>query len=303
MALDVSPFSTARAAINQAQRGRDKLGEVTQQIASGVKHQDLSGFAGEGSLQTALFLKAGIEEAEGYIRSNNNATAKLDVVDQSLDNLEDVAKDLSTLIAQRLNGASGTDIPVDSIADGLLSRTSNALNVTFNGAYVFGGSKNDRPPVDNVEFTNLIDGQPTANYYQGDNFVSTVRSSANQEIAYGVKADEEPFRTLIGAAHQLLAGHAENDTEKLQAALELANDAVSQLATKRGVVRQNIKELETINITQQDISLVLEGNFSEIRDTDIVEATTRLSELEAVVQASYNAWARLSKLRLSDYVR
>ncbi|MET0155686.1 MAG: hypothetical protein ABW189_06245 [Rickettsiales bacterium] len=301
--LDLTPYTPGRAVLLNAQRARDGLSEVTRQISSGAKHADLSGYAGDGNLQTILSLQSSIKEANGYIRSNANASAKLDVVDQSLDNLEGVAKELASLATNRLNGASGEDMPVEQVADGFLSRIQNALNVTYNGSFLFGGSKNDRPPVENINYTSIVGGKPTANYYNGDNFVATVRSSANQEVAYGVKADEQPFQTLIGAVHQLIEGHQANDPEKLNAALDLANDAVSQLSTKRAVVRQNADQLQTINVTQEDVALTLQANFTDLHDTDIVEASTRLSDMEALVQASYSAWATLSKLRLSNYLR
>jgi flagellar hook-associated protein 3 FlgL len=303
MALDVTPLTPARSIVKLAEANRQKLEAVTQQVASGDKYQSFAGYAKEGTLQSMLFLKAGVTEAKGFIKSNETATAKLEVIDQSMENIQSAATELSTLIVNRINGASGQDIPVDIIADSLLDRIGSALNATFNGSYLFGGSKNDRPPVQNVSDSNLLEGEPTASYYQGDSSLAAVRSGIGQEITYGVSAGEEAFRTLIGAAHQLREGHSDDDPEALEHALELVNDAVSQLASRRGVVQRNMDSLASANVSMEDLNLVLEANFNDIQGTDVVEASTRLSELEVSVQASYNAWAQLNKLHLADYIR
>lgn len=304
MALDISPLTPARYTIRLAEGKRSELEGVTQQIAGGEKYRNYSGYAEEGTLQSVLTLDQAVGEAEGFIRSNKNAGAKLDVIDTAFGSLQGTATELSNLIVNRSNGASGENIPVPQLTDALLGRIADALNSSSNGKYIFGGSKTDRPPVtdDVFNISNVADGVAGANYYQGDAAKLTVRHAPGQELEYGVNADAQAFRDLIGAAHLLLEGHEKNDDETLTDALDLVNKAVSGLASERASVRGNKATLEEVNIAHEDLKLLLEANFDETTKTDIVEASTRLSELEATVQASFNAWSRLNRLRLSDYI-
>jgi len=303
MTIDITPFTSLRSVTVLAERSRQKLESVTGEIASGVRHSDLSGFSSEGSLQNILFFDNAIDAANGYIHSNNNALSKIDVFEASVDSLQNIAEELSTLIVTRMNGASGDNIPVENIVSGLLDRTATALNATFGGQYLFGGSKTDRPPVINISQSNVTDNIAHASYYQGDSDAQTVQSGPGQEVTYGITANQEAFRHLIGASHLLLEAHATGDDKTFEKALDLVNRSVSGIASVNGNLRKDANSLEETNRAQEEIKIVLEKNISDLRDTNIVEASTRLAELEAMVQASYNAWARLSSLRLSDFLR
>lgn len=304
MALDITPLTPTRFAIKLANDKRSELDGVTQQIAGGEKYRSYSGYASEGTLQSVLSLEAAVKESEGFVRSNNSAIAKIDVIETSLDSIQDIAKELSSLIVNRQNGASGDDIPINEVTDSLIGRIQSNLNTTYNGRYLFSGSKTDVPPVSDTVFdvSNIADDVAGANYYNGDSFNATVRQSPGQELEYGVNADASGFKKLIGAAHLLLDGHNKDDNNTLQDAQAMINEAVEELASERAVVRGNRSTLRETNVGHEDLKLLLEANFESKTQTDIVEASTRLSELEATVQASFSAWSRLNKLRLSDFI-
>ncbi len=57
------------------------------------------------------------------------------------------------------------------------------------------------------------------------------------------------------------------------------------------------------NSTHKDFQLLIQGNLDDISQTDIVQATSKMSELQTIVQAGYLAFSRLSSLQLTNFLK
>jgi flagellin-like hook-associated protein FlgL len=56
------------------------------------------------------------------------------------------------------------------------------------------------------------------------------------------------------------------------------------------------------NATHNATDLLVKENLKDISQTNIVDATTKMSELQATLQATYLAFQRLNQLRLANYL-
>lgn len=303
MPIDVKPLSSTQYIIHLAGQRQKDLEDVSIQIATGSKYTDFKGYAGEGTVERFLSYSSSTSIVDGYLKSNEIVASRLKTMSENIGQLQSIASDVANLIAQRRNSASGADIPVDVQGESILNSIAGKLNVRFDSRYLFGGSKTDTQPVQNVQVSNLDgNGEPTASYYRGDSESVTAKISDSLDLHYGVTANEEAFQQLIGAVHLLMDGHENNDNDTLSDAVDMINEAISSLASIRATVESSIDTIDKTNAEHHDISLLVEQKLIDLSQTDIVEATTRMSQLEATVQATYLAFSRLNSLRLSNYL-
>ncbi len=168
---------------------------------------------------------------ERHVRDNELVVGRLQVADGALEDLARLAERLRTLLIQRLNGG-GESLPLDVEAGQMLAEAVNELNAAFDGRHLFAGSRTDAPPV-------ALDGGPIteadpALYYRGDKGTLSVRADTGLQIAYGITADRPAFAELLAALGNAAAGHAGNDRDRLNAALEQAGRALDGIADLRG---------------------------------------------------------------------
>jgi len=304
MTIDISPATPTKVVLRLTSKNQEAIQKVSMQIASGNKHETFEGFAEDAATEKYLKFKTTLGDIGTHIRSNDTAIAKAKTMDSSIQELQDLATDLTVLIAQRRNSASGESLPIDIQVKGILDKIAGQLNVKFDGLFLFAGSKTNTKPVVDIQTSNLdVNNAPTASYYKGDNAVPSVRSSNSEEIEYGVLANNEAFRNLIGAAHLLIAGHANNDDTILASATDLANTAVTGLTSARAIGLIAVDRMQKATASHHDFNILILNNLNEISQTDIVQATSTMSELQAIIQAGYMAFSRLSNLKLTDYLR
>lgn len=304
MSLDIQTMNPTQVVLKLASQNQEELQKVSIQISSGNKNEDFKGFAADATTESFLSFKATLGDIDTHVRSNNTAISRAKVTDTAITNLQSIANDLSTLITERRNGASGSNLPIDVEVQGMLDKIAGELNVKFDGRYLFAGSKTNTAPIANIQTSNLDEnGDPTDNYYQGDNDVPTVRSSDSETTTYGVLGNDSAFQSLIAAANLLKEGHDTNDDAFLSKAMDLVGTAVQQLATARANALTSIDRMTKSNSTHSDFKLLIQGNLDKVSQTDIVQATSKMSELQAIVQAGYLAFSRMSSLQLTNYLK
>lgn len=303
MAIEIKALTNTQMVLQLASKSQDDLAKTSVQIASGNKYMDFKGFAGDGNLEKFLSLKETVNKTSTYITSNTIVLARVESMAQTLEQLQGIASDVAQLIAQRRNAASGQDIPVDIQGAAILDDIAGKLNVKFDGRYLFSGTKTNTKPFPYPEATNVSDsGAATDSYYEGDSIPPSVKISDSQTLNYGVTGNEEAFQKLIGAVNLAMDGHSENDDTKLASAMDMINESVSALASVRANIASSKNTIVQANVVHSDISILIGDNLNKVSQTNIVEATTRMSELEATVQATYIAFTRLSGLRLSNFL-
>jgi flagellar hook-associated protein 3 FlgL len=208
---------------------------------------------------------------------------------------------MRVLLTQRLDSASGNLVPLDREAESFLDEVAAQLNIRLDERYLFAGSRIDRPPVE------IPADMPTAVdpdlYYQGDDVVTTVRADRDIEIAYGVTAADPAFANLIAAIGLARQAHLANDREGLEAAFNLTDAALTNVAELRGEIGTSGARIEAITESQRSAILYLDGIVSRIEDVDIPMTMTRIANDQASLEAAYLTTGRLSQLSLADYLR
>lgn len=249
---------------------------------------------------TLMRTETALKQAEMFSDQNELLTQQLNLMDGALAEIETIAGEFRQAVIARRNDAAGAASPLDLQAQGMIERLANALNLTVDGRYVFGGSKTDTPPVDK----DAMSDPANASYYQGDGVRLEARIDVHAEARYGVLADEKGFTDLFTGLKEAIAGHGppEDDTA-LQAAAERAETALDGVVATRARLATVTARVESTRESQEGTKLYLQDAVSQLTDTDVPTKMAQIAQDQVSLEASYSVMTRLNQLSLTDYLR
>lgn len=240
-------------------------------------------------------------QTEGMLEQAKQVADRLNAMDGALGAIGSVAERMRALLVNRLDGATGSSVPLAVESDAALGEIAAQLNLRVDGRYLFAGSRTDAPAVA------MPDPPPTTTdpslYYRGDDVVLSLRTAADTEVAYGMTAADGSFAQLISAIGRAGEAHATGDRGALESALSDLGSAIDGVAELRGTLGARAARVEGVIEQQQGTLLYLDETRSRIEDVDLAATLTRLAEDQAMLEASYLVVSRLSGLSLAEYLR
>lgn len=178
------------------------------------------------------------------------------------------------------------------------------MNTQIEGRYLFAGARSDSPVVgDIVNVSNFVSGVATDNYYKGDNVDLKIKASDELEVDYGIRGNDSAFVKLIGALHKSIEAETAGGDDELAEAINLVTESIDRLAVLQNEIGNNMKLLESANSLHGNSSTYFRQVKADISGTDIAEASIKVSLDETVLQATFQTFAKLSSLRLIEFLR
>lgn len=277
-----------------------KLSVLQNQISSGNKSADFEGL--NGSVEQFAQIASQIDRAKQFKANNAVNVAKLQTADGALSKITDIADEIKNKIVGANSATIGTSNLVQVVGD-LLNSLVGELNATYNGHYIFSGTDTVNPPVPDMNFSNTVVGVPDDNYYGGSRDDATLRADDRTDLTFPVRADAEAFQKIIAAAKQAIAAASNKDTDAMSRAQQLIQDGQSDLIALRSSIGSTVNNIQLIDDRLGAVSIYWIELSDSISKTDIVAASTEVASYQAILQASFQVYARLSQLRLSDYLK
>lgn len=284
------------------------LNDAQRKVASGLEYKSYDELV--GGVGRAKGLQGTVAGLNAFNRSIDRVDVRLNTYDLTLQQMTDIAISFRDEINISSNpGNEAFDL--GSQAEGILKQIGQLLNTSVDGIYLFGGTKNNAPPVNsnlsstpNYASSSADPFTPNANYYNGDNGQMSVRISERRSLEYGFTADDPAFKNLIAAAHLAMEASAEgNNVDKLNQALDLMESAISGIINMRSENGSTSKQLELAREQNKDAELTLTDTLDGLVNADIVEASIIISLRQSVLQATFQSFSTISSLKLSDYIR
>lgn len=300
----VSTLSFQNTNLSYISERLSSLSEINRQISSGKKADSFVDL--NGSVEQIVSYENRIARNEAYISNNIVIQSRLNAMNNSVEQLETIT---STVLTLTIGGLSTVQNP-GAIATlrGELDKVLDNLNIEVAGRFLFSGSRTDVQPIADPP-TTLVPGTADASYYQGNSDNLIARVTDNSEITYGVAGDELAFQQLISGINTALdalenapATGSGTAIAQLGQATDLLNNAKTNLAGVRAGINSNIILVEQATTQLERVNLSFKEALSEQVDTDIAEATIKLSADEVVLQATFSAFSRISSLRLTDFL-
>lgn len=281
--------------LDQINKNNAKYVELTQQVTTGKITQRYSGIADQSAMTVNL---ANNEEMlNQYLQSAETTNSRIAAQHNGLSTLIDVATQFRAQLIQAMTADQGDDGRIDVVADGDLDQIEATLNSDLGGVYLFGGTKNDSPPVD------LSDPIKNSNgtYYSGAGALMQSRVDSNTVLQYGVTADFDGFKKMISSVQRVSS--APTNLDELKTALDELNSALDQMTQKEAELGHQMKVVETAQTRNTGIKATVVNQLSGLRDVDISAAMVELTQRQTVLQASYSVIAKQNDLSLVNYIR
>jgi flagellar hook-associated protein 3 FlgL len=277
-----------------------QLAKLQRQISSGLKAGNFEEL--NGQVEQFTFLEARTKQVQRYQQANSIAEARLKTADQSLGQIENLTDDLENLMVLRRNPSFADNVNFAQQARDFMAAVASELNASFEGRYIFGGTATGAPPVPDPNVAPVNSGVPDANYYKGSLQNVNYRVDDNINLDFPVRADAEPFQQLFAAYNLALEGDETDDDDKLQQAVSLIQQAQEGITAQRGKVNSATLNVQRVNDRHKTLELYWKGVTETVSKTDTLAASIQVSNYEAVLQASFQAYSRLTQLKLSDFL-
>jgi len=309
MRIRISTLGMANQTINSMLNQHSQIANTQEQLALGVKLVRPSD--SPPAAVRALILDESLKQKEQYQANIDMARGRLAQEETVLDSIGDVLLRVHDLGVQSLNaplGASDRDAiagemrhllgEIGNLANtttatgeylfaGLQSKTKPYSGDPTNGAYTYNGDSGRRHTAIGSGY-NLNDNDP------GDAVFTVVAPATDPNAAPA--AAENIMNLVFQFAEHLSADQPDTyDLARIQQSLEAISTARSSAGARLAALDQ--QETLTAKLTTDEKSLL-----SQTRDLDYTEAISRLNQETTALQAAQQAYSKVQKLSLFNYL-
>jgi flagellar hook-associated protein 3 FlgL len=297
----VSTYSVIQRTINDVNKVQNDLFDQQIQLSSGKKSQDFVGIANQ--TQEYLSLDAAIGKSEQYMNDNQLVSTRLNSTANALSNIVTIGNNLQNLISQRRTGVSNSAAFPNQL-DGLWKQLTTELNSAVNNQYLFSGTKTNQQAVDTTNYPTLqTDGVPDAGYFKGSHQNITALLQDNTAIQYNVRADEPAFQKMFAALAMAKKAHNNQDDNDMKKAYDLVQGGIQDVISVQAVVNSNKVQVSGVVTSLQNLKLYWQGIQESIGNTDVIGVSTQVAINQGILQAAFQAFAKISSLKLADFLR
>lgn len=303
--MRISTQAAAQAALTDLMRSQRDAYDAREQLASGKIAPDLKGYA--NSAETIINARSAQTRTDSFIQANDRVMNRLEIQDLAYEQLSDATTELRTA----LTTTDGTFL-MDKVQE-VFDRASAALNMRFNGSYVFGGVRTDAIPMTADTIADLQAAVPDVSgvFENADRRQTTLieaeisvelnstASEVGQELMASIEriADFDagpngPFDGQITAAQQAFL---ETEINNVLNAFEKINVAQGENGARQS-------QLENANVGHTKRSDYLAIMISGLEDADMAETATRFQQAQTAVQVSAQTFSTLTQVSLLNFL-
>jgi flagellar hook-associated protein 3 FlgL len=296
MRIDPNMVPNMLAAIQQSQVS---LNTALQQVATG-KSVNVSS---DNPAAAADMVQNTIETAnvDQYTQNIGSVTSLVQTADSALSS---VVTSLTQAISLGTEGANGTNSAANQQAiatqvQGLLSSVVSQANLSYQGAYLFGGTASTTTPY------TADSSSPTGYTYNGNNDVNSVQIGDNTSVQVNLPGSQifsNSSANVLGSLTSLVSALQSGNTAAIGTATNAVSAALNYVSQQRVVYgnaetqlnsQETYLQQETVNLASQENSLI---------GVDEATAATNLSQAETDNSAALAAAAKVLPNTLLSYL-
>jgi len=281
--------------IEAMHQGRSSMATLERQITTGQRYQRLS--EAPVTMRSVLDIDSHLRASEQYVRTIEGAKARLATEDstlQSVTNLLSRAREVAIQQGGSISNAQ-TRTAAQVEVQQLRAAIVQLANQKQNGAYIYGGSFADQPPLDSLgALDTTFPARGAALYEIGPGVTANAAHDAGQLF---IDSD------VIGSLDALDAALGANDSTAIGAAGSRLTTAIASVQTLVAEVGARQIRLDIAQDTQSTTNQGLIEQRSTLVDTSLTEAITHLATLQSSYQASLLATSRLLETSLVNFLR
>lgn len=304
----VSTLMQSQAMLTELTRAQRTLFDAQREVSTGKRINEFSDSPSDlGALMAARATDSRTADFEASARS---VRQRLDLQDTHMEEMASVIADLKQTIFDAVANNGG--LALRSEMDGAVKRMVSILNAQIDGKYIYGGTRQDVPPVTIDSLTSLLGLGATADAFQNNAVAQSAKIDNSQTIEFGQLADAlgGPLFDVVRQFGAFEAGPngpigdqlttAESDfLTSLLPGLTAAYQGSNEALARNGVAFRAADEAVT---RHGETRTTLAAMISDIEDVDMAEAITKLNNAQTALQASAKTFATVQNLTLLDYL-
>jgi flagellar hook-associated protein 3 FlgL len=312
MTIDrISTAGQAQFMLSLVNQAGNAYNTSQQQVASGKVSTEYSGFGSQTSLLEAT--RTAATKSAAYQANTNLAVNQADLQDTQLSSLSDIANQLRSTLTNAVANNDGSTMSSD--IQGIFDQVKQILNAQdANGNYIYGGDKDNTPPVNVSTLAQLVALPSVASAFSNGTLKKSVAVSDSQTVQVGVLASDAGTALLqtlkdvatfdagpngnFAASTTLTKAQSDFLTSEIPVSVNAAS-SVNSVAASNGVVFNQLKDAAT---QQQSLNTLYQGFVSNIENVDLPTALAQESQNQVALQAALQVTSRLGQLSLLNYL-
>lgn len=285
-----------------------RINRAQQQISSGLRINQASD--DPGALGDVFQLTADLGRVSQVTSNLNLVQGEVNTAEGALQSANNV---LDQVISAGTQGGNGLQTATTRAAlakqvESALSQLVNLSRSTYDGRYLFSGDKSLLPAYElnltNANGVDRLQTAPSTRQVQDSNGVGFPVSKTAGEIFDHRNSDDTLANdNVFAAVNSLRVALANNDQAGISAALGSLKAAQDYLAGEQmfyGAAQERITN--ALDVAQK-FQLQWQTSLGQVRDADIAEATTELTQERVNQQAALASQASIPRTSLFDFLR
>lgn len=298
---NVSTYGALQSLLQNMGTVQNSLNNSQEQVSSGYVSQTFDGISPD--VQRLTSMNAQLTRISNYQTGNTTIIGQMQTASTVLGQATTIAGSIKSLIQSQISGTLNVSAFNQQIQS-QLSSLAAALNTSYGGNYIFGGTNTSSPPVKTPVPANNVVGVPDDSYYQGGDLSPMVRISDSQTLTPGINANDLSFQKIIAGVNQALqASVSGNTAQTLKSAEDLVDSGLQGVISLQSTVNSNILTVQQYNTQSQSIQTYFKSVVSNITSSDVVSLSAKVAQDTSVLQASFATFARISQLSLVSYLK
>jgi flagellar hook-associated protein 3 FlgL len=296
MRVDPNNVPSMLAAIQQSE---SSLQTALQQVSTGksVNVPSDNPAAAADMVQNTM-------ETAAVDQYTQNISGVLSTVQTADSALSSVVTSLTQAVSLGTEGANGTlsaanQQQIATQIQGIISSVVGQANLTYNGAYLFGGTASTAQPY-------TADASSTTGYtYNGNSGVNSVQIGDQTSVKVNLPGSQifsNSSANVLGSLTSLVSALQSGDTAAISTATGAVSAALSYVSEQRVFYGNAESQLNTQDTYLQQETVTLASQQNSLVGVDLAKAATTLSQAETDNNAALAAAAKVIPNTLFNYL-
>lgn len=289
--------------LSDVQKSLQSINKLNTQLNTGKQINKVSDNPYEAI--KILNMQNEINDVERYNYNCDEITGWLDSTDDALDKIGNISSEIKVLLTS-ISGSYGEDEikAIRSEINEKVKQIGEALNTTYAGRFIFGGSNTDEAP---VEIFENADGIVELRLKAGSNEDKLkAEISAGIGIDYNLTASQvtdnlKGLNTINNILVEL--GNNPVDKERVQELNSELGDYMNHVLNNRAAIGARSNTVSNVKSSNDENILRLKGVYSDMQDVDWAEKYIELTSAQMVYNSSMQVGAKMIQPTLLDYLR
>ena len=292
---------------NDIMRAQQELVQAQTSVSTGKVATDVAGYGGDA--QALIGTSRMVAQAEGYIDVNREAQTRLQLQDVELERQASAINELSETLLESL--ALGDLGAIPNAIDDTFATLQSSMNTTLGGRYIFGGARDDVPPVTADAIGDITGGAGAdalqadgrKGYLQIDESTRVETNPLPQDYAVGgFEALRELEDFNIGPNGPFEGAPDTATSDFISGIIQDLEAAYQEILNAQASNGQILAEVEQTEITQTARRDMLEASVGDMSDVDLAEAAVELTAAQTQFEATAQAFNTVQGLSLLNFL-